>query len=117
MRITRFAVENGTLQMSLQMSTIDHGPDPSNQEYPTKHFTFSLKDLYATCPVQLLPGLDRPPQSGPCSSKITEIPYMVTIKGPHNGVSFWVQDQDRAQRIARAFEHLIKLSGAKKEPF
>jgi len=43
---------------------------------------------------------------------------LLTITGRNKaGVYLWVQDQDLARRIGKAFEHLIKLSGAEEEPF
>jgi hypothetical protein len=61
---------------------------------------------------------DVPAPSRLCASEFTKLPYEVKIAGGNKqSLNIWVEDQELAQRIGKALEHLIKASGGKYEVF
>src|ERR1043166_2283972 len=111
-RIIGCAVGADTMTFSEEVSVASSdGEEDFKQQAPSKMTTVSFKDLYATASVK---QMDMDPISNRlCTMTVKSLPYVLTING-RNGKSiyFWVPDEKLAERIGKAFEHLIKLSGS-----
>jgi hypothetical protein len=104
--IKRFTIKDGILSFERELSSSSVlGNSPTNK----MNVNLSLDELAARCPIQLVkfPFRIDPPL------------YEVELSKSQSkgGCSIRFTDRELAERIAKAFEHLIKLSGGKNEPF
>jgi hypothetical protein len=111
------SINRGVLRITCDMSVSQVGGDEPSNFSSTQRSAVQLDQLYATCSVKQV-AADVPPNGYLCSYELKQVPYEIRINGRNNNsVSIWIQDEDLAQRICKAFERLIELSGSKKEPF
>lgn len=113
--ITSVSINGGTILINEKFS-VTYSDDPGDY-FPIKSIALRLDELYATCSVKQMEPIP-PTINRLCTTQMTHLPYQITLSGPNRkGYSMWVDDQELAGRIAKAFENLIRKSGGKEEVF
>ena len=109
------SIKDRTLRFTVQLRS--GGTDLPLNVRTGQPIVVGLDNLYATASVTRL-DVPLPSIVGRCSTEYTEVPYVLQIMGKGNAsINLWVGDENLAKRIARAFEHLIRISGGKEEAF
>jgi hypothetical protein len=112
--IQSLSVEDGALLLTTKGSAASS--EGGNTDGPSRQQSIPLKDLYATCSVEKM-KVDIPYVVN-CTFEATEVPYTLTIAGRNkHGLYLWIPNEELAKRTAKAFEHLLKLSGSKPDLF
>jgi hypothetical protein len=111
-RIFDFSIKNGVLSFRF--------PD-SNRPNHWFSYSASLKNLSPSAKVSPIPAATNPPQfwlTVP-SRRQGQVDYTNSYEArlTADAIQFNFADQELANRVAKAINHLIKLSGGREEPF